>query len=183
MNIDVRLKRKDGRYVAGKIKILDESYLEKIMELQEEINRGLTYKEWYSSTSKEEFYIQLTKKGKIVGCVLNDDSLIAIGVYVEWGYEKENYGYDLKINEKDLLKVGQIEATVVHEMYRGNSLQKIICRELERIALLRKNKIIAVTVHPDNIYSLKTFYNLGYQVKLEKLKYGGLRRYILTKNI
>ncbi len=183
MNIDVKLKRKDGRNVMGQIKILDESYIEKIMNLQEEINRGLTYKEWYSSTSKEEFYIQLTKNGKIVGCVLNDDSLIAIGVYVEWGYEEDNYGYDLKINKEYLLKVGQIEATLVHEMYRGNNLQKTICTELEKIALLRKNKLIAVTVHPENIYSLKTFYDLGYKVRLEKLKYGGLRRYILAKNI
>jgi len=183
MNIKVKLKKIDGTKVNGTIKILDESYIEKIMILQEQINRSLVNKEWYSPTSKEEFYMQLTKIGKIVGCVLDDNTLIAIGAYVECGYEEHNYGYDLGIEGKKLLKVGQIEATLVHEDYRGNKLQKKICIEIEKIAKSRKNKVIAVTVHPDNIYSLRTFEDLKYKTMLKKLKYEGLIRLVLMKKI
>lgn len=183
MEREIKLKRKDGEVLKGKIKILDESYIDKIMMLQEEIMNGLTNKEWYSPSSREEFLIQITKIGKIVGCVLEDDRLAAIGAYVEWGYEDHNYGYDLDIKDKELLQVGQIEATIVHESFRGNGLQNKICTEVEKIAKINKNKVIAATVHPDNIYSLRTFQKLGYEIKKEKLKYGGLRRLILKKII
>lgn len=183
MVINIKLKRADGKEVMGKLKVLDENYIEKIMELQEKINIGLTHKEWYSATSREGFCIQITEKGKVVGCLLEDDTLIALGAYVEWGYEEENYGYDLSISGEELLKVGQIEATLVHEEFRGNKLQRKICMELEEIAKSKGNYIIAATIHPDNIYSLNTFKELGYKVRLEKLKYEGLRRFILSKNI
>lgn len=183
MDISVKLKRLNGKDLTGRLKVLDESYIENILELQNEVERGIINKEWYSATSREEFCIQLTEKGKIIGCLLDDDTLIALGAYVEWGYEEENYGYDLGISDKKLLKVGQIEATLVHEEFRGNKLQKKICMELEKIAKSKGNEVIAATIHPDNIYSLNTFKELGYEIKLEKLKYGGLRRFILSKNI
>ena len=181
--INIKLKTVDGKEVIGRLKVLDENYIEKIMELQENVKKGLKYKDWYSETSREEFLIQINEKGKIVGCILEDDTLIALGVYVEWGYEKENYGYDLNISGDKLLNVGQIEATLVHEKFRGNKLQKKICMELEEIAKSKGNNVIAATIHPDNTYSLNTFKELGYKVRLEKLKYGGLRRFILSKNM
>lgn len=183
MNQVIEIKQKDGVIKRGRLKILDEKYIDKIMNLQNNISKGLLHKDWYSPTKREEFILQLTNIGQIVGCVLEDDTLIAIGVYVKWKYEDHNYGYDLGISGEDLLKVGQIEATLVHENFRGNGLQKKICMELEEIARRRGDEIIAATVHPENIYSLKTFETLGYKVELEKLKYGGLRRFILKKCI
>ena len=41
--------------------------------------------------------------------------LIAMGVYLKNGYDKENYGYDLDLEGEILLKVAQIETTVVRE--------------------------------------------------------------------
>lgn len=175
----IKLKRRDGKEFIGKFKVLDESYIDKIMEAQRHISNSLTNKDWYSETSREEFLIQLNR-GKVIGCLLEDESLIALGAYIEWGYECENYGYDLDMIGEEVLIVGQIEATFVHEDFRGNSLQKLICLELESIAK-ENSEIIAVTIHPDNIYSLNTFENLGYEIIKEKLKYGGLRRFILKK--
>ena len=92
-------------------------------------------------------------------------------------------GYDLGISDKKLLKVGQIEATLVHEEFRGNKLQKIICKELEKIAVKSGTKILCATASPYNKFSVNTFISLGYKVKEDKLKYGGLRRYVLAKII
>ena len=44
-------------------------------------------------------------------------------------------------------------------------------------------KYMCATAAPDNKFSVNTFENLGYSVIADKLKYGGLRRYVLMKKI
>lgn len=179
----VLLKKKDGAVVEARFKVLDKIYLNKIMEFQQEIVDGLVEKEWYSPSSESEFLDIIKSKGKILGCVLEDDTLVAMGVYVNWGYEKHNYGYDLNVKGEDLLRVGQIESTLVKEEFRGNSLQKKICMLLEETSKKSRDRIIAATASPYNIYSVNTFKSLGYSIEDDKLKYGGLRRYVFKKVI
>ncbi|MDU5262828.1 MAG: GNAT family N-acetyltransferase [Clostridium celatum] len=183
MNIRLRLKRKDEVEVKVELKELTISYLDKIMELQKIIIDGLENKELYADTEREEFEEYIKKNGKILGCVTEDDELIAMGVYAKKGYDKSNYGYDIGLDNEELLKVGQIESTVVKEEYRGNKLQKIICEELEKIAVKEDTKILCATASPYNEFSVNTFKSLGYEIKKDKLKYGGLRRYVLAKII
>lgn len=175
------LNKKNGSKIEGKLKFLDISYIDKIMKLQEQVYNELEKKEFYFCSSKEEFIDIFNGKGRIVGCVTSDDELIAIGSYAEFGYDKSNYGYDVNIKGDELLKVGQLEATIVSSDYRGNRLQKKMCEMLEEIALVNKMKYICVTAAPDNIYSVNTIKNLGYKTILEKLKYGGLKRYVFMK--
>ena len=183
MNIRLRLKRKDEVEVKAELKELTISYLDKIMELQKIIIDGLENKELYADTEREEFEEYIKKNGKILGCVTEDDELIAMGVYAKKGYDKSNYGYDIGLDNEELLKVGQIESTVVKEEYRGNKLQKIICEELEKIAVKEDTKILCATASPYNEFSVNTFKSLGYEIKKDKLKYGGLRRYVLAKRV
>lgn len=183
MNIRLRLKRKDEVEVKAELKELTISYLDKIMELQKIIIDGLENKELYADTEREEFEEYIKKNGKILGCVTEDDELIAMGVYAKKGYDKSNYGYDIGLDNEELLKVGQIESTVVKEAYRGNKLQKIICEELEKIAVKEDAKILCATASPYNEFSVNTFKSLGYEIKQDKLKYGGLRRYVLAKRV
>ena len=183
MNIRLRLKRKDEVEVKAELKELTISYLDKIMELQKIIIDGLENKELYADTEREEFEEYIKKNGKILGCVTEDDELIAMGVYAKKGYDKSNYGYDIGLDNEELLKVGQIESTVVKEEYRGNKLQKIICEELEKIAVKEDTKILCDTASPYNEFSVNTFKSLGYEIKQDKLKYGGLRRYVLAKRV
>lgn len=183
MNIRLRLKRKDEVEVKAELKELTISYLNKIMELQKIIIDGLENKELYADTEREEFEEYIKKNGKILGCVTEDDELIAMGVYAKKGYDKSNYGYDIGLDNEELLKVGQIESTVVKEEYRGNKLQKIICEELEKIAVKEDTKILCATASPYNEFSVNTFKSLGYEIKQDKLKYGGLRRYVLAKRV
>ena len=124
-----------------------------------------------------------TDKVDILGCVtVEDNNLVAMGVYAKLGYQKSNYGYDIELEGKELLKVGQIESTVVRDDFRGNKLQKIICEHLEKIGKEKNTPIMCATTSPYNEYSLNTFKTLGYTVRKDKLKYGGLRRYVLVKN-
>lgn len=178
------LKRKDGNNVEALLKLLDLTYVDKIMEIQQKIYDGLENKNFYSCSDKEEFVDTLNGKGKILGCVsLENNELIAMGVYIEYGYEDHNYGYDIEIKGEELLRVAQIESTVVLDEYRGNKLQKIMCENIEQMGIDAGMKYMCATAAPDNKFSVNTFENLGYSVVADKLKYGGLRRYVLMKKI
>ena len=181
---NIILNKKDGTNVEAELKLLDLSYIDKIMEFQHNIYDGLENKDFYSCSNKEDFEKTINGKGKIIGCVsLTNNELISIGVYIEYGYENHNYGYDLEIKGEELLKVGQLEATIVSEAYRGNRLQKIMCEILEEVAKKAGMKYICATAAPNNKYSVNTFNKLGYKIMADKLKYGGLRRYVLMKEI
>lgn len=180
---NIKLKDKNGNEVEAKFKKLDVSYIDKIMELQKDIIDNLLDKNFYASTDRNEFISDIYIGSHIIGCVTSDDELIAMGVYIKFGYDECNYGYDLDIEGEELLNVGQIESTVVKESYRGNRLQYIICSKLEDIAREDNVTILGATVAPKNSYSLSNFIKLGYTVEREKLKYGNYLRYILKKKL
>lgn len=178
------LNKKDGKSVQAELKILDLSYIDEIMKLQDDIYEGLENKEFYFCSTREEFQETIDEKGKILGCVSSEDNqLIALGVYIEYGFEAHNYGYDIDIQGDELLKVAQLESTLVSADYRGNKLQRTICTHLEEMGKEAGMKWICATVEPNNKYSLNTFKELGYKIVVDKLKYGGLRRYVLSKEL
>lgn len=180
---ELTLKRKDGKIVNARLMILDESYIDEILELQEEIVRGLEVKEFYAETDRDMFLNCIINTGKVVGCITENNELIAVGSYESYGYDEENYGYDLGLKGEDLLDVGQLEATIVREDYRGNKLQDKLCEILEGFGIAENKKLLAATVDPDNKYSLQTVLNRRFEIAEEKLKYGGYRRYILKKEL
>lgn len=177
------LRRKDGSVVKGELRKLTTLDIEKIMEIQEEIIDGLPNKELFAPSSKEEFLFYLEKVGAGLGVFTEEDKLIAMGIFGALGDDEHNYGYDLNLKKEELKDVGQIESTVVLEEYRGNKLQRIICEELEKIGVEKGMKIMTATASPLNPFSVNTFVNMGYDIVLEKIKYEGLRRYVLRKNI
>ena len=58
-----------------------------------------------------------------------------------------------------------------------------MCSYLEEIAKEKQTPILCATASPYNTFSVNNFLKLGYEVKKDKLKYGGLRRYVLMKNL
>lgn len=180
---NLNVKRKDGQTENIYLKVLDLSYMDKILNLQNDIYEGLDDKRLYSPSTREEFETYISDLGVAIGFLTENDELIAMGVFIKNGYNEHNYGYDLELKGDDLLKVGQIESTIVREEYRGNRLQKIICETLEEIGRDKKIEIMTATASPYNEFSVNTFKNLNYEIKKDKIKYGGLRRYVFAKNI
>lgn len=179
----LKLKNKLGNIVNVRYKILDLSYIDEIIKLQDIIIDGLDDKQLYAPTEREEFVNYFKSGGKIIGYLDEKDDLIAMAVYVKKGYEKGNYGYDLGIEGEMLLNVAQVESTVVRSDYRGNGLQRVLCEKIENIAKDESVKLLTSTASPYNKYSVNTFRELGYEIKKEKIKYGGLRRYVLAKTL
>jgi len=157
--------------------------IEDIMRLQDKVSGAIINKETYVCSSKEDFEEAIRNIGCLLGYKTEAQRLVALGAYMSYGYDSHNYGYDLEFTKEELLTVGQIESMIVDPEYRGNGLQKKLCEALEGIARKEQKTYIMATVSPMSIYSLDNFLALGYANKREKLKYGGLRRYILCKKL
>lgn len=167
---------------SAKLIALDETYLEQMLQLQKEVVTALPDPQLFVASSKEDFEAAL-KENTVIGIVTCSHQLIALGIYLETGNTPCNYGWDLGLTEAALEEVGQIDTTLVAPLYRGNGLQKILCETLEQISRVQGKSLITATVSPYNSYSLNTFLKLGYEIKKDLLKYGGLRRYIVAKTI
>ena len=178
------VKKKDGTTETVVLRYLDLGYVKKMVKLEQDILKKLQDGEAYSCSNQEDFEKNIKENiSKVLGCLTEENELVAMGIYSRYGYDEENYGHDLDIKGKNLLNVGQIESTLVKDEYRGNHLQKKICEKLEEISKDDFIEIMAATVYPKNEYSLDNFKSLGYEIVKEKLKYGGYRRYILKKTL
>lgn len=183
MNKELELKSNNDEIIRTYFKELDITYIDKIMSLQSEIYNFLDKKNFYYNTPKEEFINIINNIGKVIGCISEDDELIAIGVYAAYKLNEENYGYDFDFNEEDILQTANLESTIVLPKYRGNGLQRKLINILEQYALKENIKYIGATADPDNIYSVNNIKSMGFEIVKEKEKYGGLRRYIFKKVI
>lgn len=181
MNKVLEVKRKSGECARISLKKLDLSYIDQMIDLQQQVVEGLEDPQIYVASERNEFEAELNNGGVVLGFVTEENQLIAMGIYVEKGYDKHNYAYDLELEGEKVLRVGQIECTIVSAEFRGNRLQQILCEALEVISKVNGMEIICATASPYNEFSVNTFKKLGYEVKKDKLKYGGLRRYVLVK--
>lgn len=181
MNKIIKLRDFKGNYQYGEIKTLSKDHIDKIMELQEVIIDNLENKNLFARTERNEFENMINGNGQVIGVTTEKDELIAFGAMVIPGLEDFNLGYDLDFSKDKLLKVAHVESTVVHPMFRGNGIQKILCKSLEEVAMERGCEIFCATVAPDNEFSLRILLSLGYKIAIEKEKYGGLKRFIVIK--
>lgn len=183
MYTTIQAKRKDGLAVPLTLKKLDASSIEAIVRLQEDVLKGIQHKEIFIPTSTEEFCKRFQTDATFLGCVTPEEELVALIIFLKLGYDPDNYGYDLDFEGDVLLDIGQVDTVLVQENFRGNHLQFILGQTAENLARDLGTKVLCATVSPDNPHSLNNFLKLGYEVKKEKLKYGGVRRYILMKTL
>ena len=95
----------------------------------------------------------------------------------------ENLGYDLKFDEEQRKQSAHMEIAMVRSSYRGNGLQKKLMEAAEEQLRSAGFRWLMGTAHPDNVYSVHNFEQLGYKLVTKALKYGGLPRYIFCKKI
>ena len=95
----------------------------------------------------------------------------------------ENLGSYLEPDDLQLSLVAHMEIVMVRSSYRGNGLQKKLMEAAEEQLRSAGFRWLMGTAHPDNVYSVHNFEQLGYKLVTKALKYGGLARYIFCKKI
>lgn len=184
MNQTLTLIKNDTYKVAASLRMLFPSDIDAIMHLQQQVYEGLEDKEIYLISSRQEILSELLlHPGHLLGVVTEEDGLIALGIYKTAGQSEHNYGRDYGLTGAILDEIGHVDTTIVHSDFRGNHLQQYLIEAMEEIAKEDGMTILCSTVSPYNTPSLNTFLKLGFEIKQDKLKYGGLRRYVMAKSL
>ncbi len=94
---------------------------------------------------------------------------------------EHNLALDSNLENEDIMKTAVVNVIAVHPDYRGMGIQRYLLKLADKLAKDCGAKFLAATVSPENVHSLKNLLNKGYEIKNEKLKYGGKNRYIMLK--
>ena len=140
-------------------------------------------KEWYSiGLMKKDKLLKKLKEGSIIIKALYQNSIVGFLVAERNIDTSSLLAKEIKEKIEECI---EMDNSCVLVEYRGNHLEKRMIIEAERILKSKDKKIkySYVTVHPDNIASLKSLENIGYEKYQEKLMYGGLLRYIMRKEL
>lgn len=99
------------------------------------------------------------------------------------GLSEKNLGRALHMEDERLLKVAHMDSAAVLPEARGWGLQKKLIRLAEETLKGGPYTLLMATVHPENRFSLQNMLDNGYEIKTTMLKYGGLPRHVLLKEI
>ena len=166
----------------NEIAVVTEQDIPDILRMIHEIYSELPNKEWFSLDSDEEVtsYMMTGGFGLKAMC---DGRLAGVFIARAKNLGDENLGYDLKFDEEQRKQSAHMEIAMVRRAYRGNGLQKKLMEAAEEQLRSAGFRWLMGTAHPDNVYSVHNFEQLGYKLVTKALKYGGLPRYIFCKKI
>lgn len=164
------------------IRYLIEEDLAELVELQRAIYQDLSDKEIYKLTSAERLKELLAGEDLVMG-VFSKDGLIAYHIICFPAGIEENLGADIDLTLDDLKMVSHLKAVAVRPDYRGCGLQRKMASLHLEVIRDRGYCHVCSTVSPKNFASIKNFFASGFVIKGLKVKYGGLLRYIVYKNI
>ena len=163
------------------IRLCTSADLDDIMQLQDRICASIENEEWFASTSREENASYLVWPNVIFG-VYHGSILAAYGSIIFPGSGKSNPGWDLGWDAQNVENCAVLDTIVVDPAYRGLSLQKILIRRcVSHASGIMPGCTVLTTICPDNIYSLRNAQAEGFTPLMELKKYGGKRRYILSR--
>ena len=167
---------------------------EELNDIMQSVSAGMENPEWFLKDDLE--YIRehigsnpLTEKdsGFILKAVAKADGkdMIAGFFMVAFpGVAEKNLGNHIGLSIEQLQKVAHMDSVVILPAFRGHGLQRKLLAAAEEVICKETDyRILMATVHPDNKYSLNNVKERGFEVVAEALKYGGLRRYIVKKEI
>ncbi|MBQ6654973.1 MAG: GNAT family N-acetyltransferase [Erysipelotrichaceae bacterium] len=156
--------------------------LDKILKLQEDCFSALDNPQWLRRNTVETFQLCLKRPNYCLGC-FDGEKLAALGIMQICNEDKENLGYQLDYPLERISEVGNMKLVLVDPAYRGNGLQKKLMDRCEKNARSKNIRVLATTVHPDNVFSVRNIEKCGYVYHSSHEKYGGLIRSLYYKNL
>lgn len=184
------LKKYMGKTAAidYKILMLGKENIPGVLKLQDIIMDNIPSLEIYKPDSRE-FIEQCLEDGGLLIGVIAEERLISYRFINFPRYEERNFGIDLNLPVKELIKVAHFESALVHPDYVGNGLQRETFRISEEIVYDMGYYHICTLISPNNFYSLNNVLKRGLTIRKIKKKYAnaydgeGQYRCILYKSL
>ena len=161
------------------IKPLDKGDINRIMELQDYVDKHMERDDHYFPTDKKTI-LKWMKQGALVLGIYDNQKLIAVSCQclngLFFGKPLDNW---MKLEGK---KIACHEFVVVHPDYRGRGLQRRLMEVTTAKCKALGYDTIWCCVHPDNIYSRRNIEITGYS-KIAEFTVDGWPRYIYSKSL
>lgn len=164
------------------IRFIDESNLRDVINLQNIIINSLQDKEIFRRRQKNFFREHLMMEYAALG-TFTDDGLIAYSFLYFPEDRENNFGVDINLTEEEMMSVVHLATVAVHPAYRGNSLQSRMQGLHLEVAHRLGYEHALCMVSPKNRPSLQNMFSQGFIIKALKIKFDGLLRYIMHKNL
>ena len=180
--------KKDNRKAPAKscyqIITLGREHLEQIMELQSLALGQLRNKEWCVYLSTDEYIDLLGEKGLVLGAVDAGELIAIYSALFPGKHHPENLGQDLNLPADELERVCHLEIAFVHPDYRGQGLYYLLGeRIISTVEAGSSVRHLCGTIEPGNIPTLNNALLLGMQIVKMQNMYGGLRRFIIYRDL
>lgn len=166
----------------GNICYITKDKFEDVINLFNRVNSSMDNKNWLKSRDVDYLQGVLDKNGFIVGCYI-EDTLVASALCEAPQGEYKDMLIEIGMNEYEIENTFISGFVMVDPFYRGNALHRTLLETRIDLSIKKGIKNIVTVVNSQNIYSLNTILNLGFEIKLEKENEDGIIRYVLYKNL
>lgn len=164
------------------VRFITKDKFEDVTNLYNRVSESMENKNWLKHRDSTYLNSLLDKGGFIVGCYV-DETLIASAFCEQPSGDYLNNLYEIGLCEDEINNTYVSGYVMVDPLYRGNSLHRVLLETRINESILRGKKNILTAVAVDNIFSLNTVLNLGFEIKLEKENEYGIKRNILFKQL
>lgn len=139
----------------NKINIKDLIVVEKInidqyIKLREQVKETMNNPEWLGDFTKEDIELLLQENSKI--WVYYSKEIPICSMMIIPATKKSLIKFELNFKVQEVIDYGPM---FVNPNYIGNNLQYQMLRELDEISRKKGYRYAVVTVHPDNMYSIR----------------------------
>lgn len=165
----------------NKINIKDLTAVEKInidqyIKFREQVKEKMNCPEWLGDFTKEDIELLLQKDSKI--WVYYSKEIPICSMMIIPSTKKSLAKFDLNYSEQEVIDYGPM---FVNPDFIGNNLQYQMLRKLDGISKKHGYKYAVVTVHPDNIYSIRNLERDNFKLMNTKNFERGIRRIYLKE--
>lgn len=139
----------------NKINIKDLIVVEKInidqyIKFREQVKETMNYPEWLGDFTREDIELLLQENSKI--WVYYSKEIPICSMMIIPATKKSLVKFELNYKAQEVIDYGPM---FVNPNYIGNNLQYQMLRELDEISRKKGYRYAVVTVHPDNMYSIR----------------------------
>lgn len=139
----------------NKINIKDLIVVEKInidqyIKFREQVKETMNYPEWLGDFTREDIELLLQENSKI--WVYYSKEIPICSMMIIPATKKSLIKFELNFKVQEVIDYGPM---FVNPNYIGNNLQYQMLRELDEISRKKGYRYAVVTVHPDNMYSIR----------------------------
>lgn len=161
--------------------------LDKMMALQEIVYSSIQNRDIFMPSDRNDNAGYLEAPNFVIGC-FDGDTMVAYCSFDLPGENACNYGWDLGWQLEKTVSAAKLDTIVVHPSYRGNHLQQQLISYTLEVAqkeneINRSIRYILTTVSPENKHSLHNVQAMGFEILMQKQKYGGKERFILCREL